>query len=151
MHGCFSMTRRVLFHETDLAGVMHFSNYFRVMEEVEHAWWRSLGLSVHQPAGDVAVSWPRVACRCEYAAPLRFEQEVTLWLRVTEVGEKSLSLTIDFCDGERRLARGKMRAVCCRLEPEGFCAIEIPQEIREQLEAARAASMPADSAKETNG
>jgi len=29
-----------------MAGVVHFSNYFRWMEIVEHAFFRSLGLSV---------------------------------------------------------------------------------------------------------
>ena len=33
----FRMTRRVAFAETDLAGVLHFANYFRYMEEIEHS------------------------------------------------------------------------------------------------------------------
>ena len=42
----FQITRRVEFSETDLAGIMHFSNFFRFMESAEHAFWRSLGFSV---------------------------------------------------------------------------------------------------------
>jgi hypothetical protein len=42
----FSYARRVQFAETDMAGVMHFANYFRLMEEAEHGFWRSLGLNV---------------------------------------------------------------------------------------------------------
>ena len=42
----FSLTRRVQFSETDMAGIMHFSNFFKMMEEVEHAFFRSVGLSV---------------------------------------------------------------------------------------------------------
>ena len=42
----FSISRRVQFAETDMAGVVHFSNYFRWMEEVEHAFFRAVGLSV---------------------------------------------------------------------------------------------------------
>ena len=29
----FQITRRVEFFETDLAGIMHFSNFFRFMED----------------------------------------------------------------------------------------------------------------------
>jgi acyl-CoA thioester hydrolase len=36
--------RRVLFHETDMAGIVHFSNFFKYMEEAEHSFMRSLGL-----------------------------------------------------------------------------------------------------------
>ena len=42
----FSIPRRVQFSETDMAGIAHFSNFFRMMEEVEHAFFRSVGLSV---------------------------------------------------------------------------------------------------------
>ena len=31
----FRQTRRVQFAETDLAGIVHFSNFFRYMEEAE--------------------------------------------------------------------------------------------------------------------
>jgi len=42
----FKLTRRVEFAETDMAGIMHYSNYFRFMETAEHAFFRSLGLSI---------------------------------------------------------------------------------------------------------
>lgn len=33
----FEAIRRVEFSDTDLAGIMHYSNYFRFMETAEHA------------------------------------------------------------------------------------------------------------------
>ncbi len=36
----FSITRRVEFHETDMAGIMHFANYFRWMETCETDFYR---------------------------------------------------------------------------------------------------------------
>jgi len=38
----FKLVRRVEFNETDAAGIVHFSNFFRYMESVEHAFFRSL-------------------------------------------------------------------------------------------------------------
>ena len=58
----FQITRRVEFSETDLAGIMHFSNFFRFMESAEHAFFRSLGFSVArvpQRAGGVPAARPR--------------------------------------------------------------------------------------------
>src|SRR3954462_3407896 len=95
----FTTTHTVQFSETDMAGVVHFSNYFRWMEEVEHAFFRSLGLSVHPVAAAASnplISWPRVSTTCEYLAPARFEDEVTLTLTVTRLGEKSLTYTVEF-------------------------------------------------------
>ena len=47
----FVYTRRVVFYETDLAGVVHFSNYFRYMEEAEHAMWRAAGMRIDASTG----------------------------------------------------------------------------------------------------
>ncbi len=55
----FKAVRRVEFSETDMAGIMHYSNYFRFMETAEHAFFRSLGLSIFR-TGDPPVSWTRV-------------------------------------------------------------------------------------------
>lgn len=130
----FTMQRRVQFSETDMAGVMHFANFFRWMEEVEHAFWRSLGVSVH--ARDALFSWPRVNASCEYAAPIRFEDTVELAIRVASVGRKSINFEIDFRHDGRRVASGRVTTVCCKLDRSGFTAIPIPDEIRRLLEAA---------------
>jgi acyl-CoA thioesterase FadM len=67
----FTVSRRVQFCETDLAGVLHFSNYYRLLEEVECAFWRAQGLSVIGSDGEKTISWPRVSSSCEYYAPAR--------------------------------------------------------------------------------
>lgn len=79
----YKTTRRVEFHETDMAGLMHFSNYFRYMETVEQAFLRSLGFSVFK-SGDPPVSFPRVHAECDYKLPLQFEDEVEIHLLVAE-------------------------------------------------------------------
>ena len=47
----FRYSRRVQFSETDLAGIAHFSAFFRFMEEAEHALWRAAGLSNFSSSG----------------------------------------------------------------------------------------------------
>jgi YbgC/YbaW family acyl-CoA thioester hydrolase len=128
------MTRRVAFSETDLAGVMHFSNYFRWIEDLEHNFWLSLGLSVVLRLPDGAwLSWPRVAVHCEYKSPARFEDEVGLALRLVEVGEKRVDNEADLSIGERRVAQAWWTAVCCRMKDAEFKAISIPDDIRAKL------------------
>lgn len=132
----FQITRRVQFSETDMAGVMHFSNYLRWAEDAEHAFWRSLGMSVHQTQEDgSAISWPRVAVECQYAAPLRFEDEVELRVRVAEIGEKSLRFEIEFVLGRKRVATARTKAACCRVAGGQFRSVEIPPAIRAALAA----------------
>ena len=59
-HACLQ-TRRVQFRETDAAGLVHFSSFFRYMEEAEHALWRAAGLSIHprRRRGRAGRAWPR--------------------------------------------------------------------------------------------
>jgi acyl-CoA thioester hydrolase len=133
----FLMKRRVQFAESDLAGVLHFSNYFRLMEEVECAFWRSLGMSTHTHEGSKYVTWPRASVSCEYFAPVRFEDEVELRLRVTNVGEKSVSYEVEFQCAGRRTAHGRMTAVCCAWGngDTSFEPIPIPEPARSKLAA----------------
>ena len=58
----FRMKRPVEFYDTDMAGIMHFTNFFRFMEAAEHAFHRSLGLSVDWEKAEksLGVGWPRV-------------------------------------------------------------------------------------------
>ena len=132
----YSITHHVHFAETDMAGIVHFSNYFRWMEEVEHAYLRSLGLSVSMLHDGLHLGWPRVSVSCEYFGPVRFEDDVRLTLRVTKVGGKSFSYEVDFALAGKRVALGKSTSVCCSMEgPAGMRAIAIPQSIREKLES----------------
>lgn len=130
----FTISRRVQFADTDMAGVLHFSNYFRYMEEVEHAFWRSLGRSVVTPEGLQTMSWPRVSVSCEYFAPARFEDEVTLLFRLTHIGSRSLSYEVDFLREGQLIAFGKTKAVCCGMKNGAFSAMSIPDTLRSKLQ-----------------
>lgn len=144
MSRSFVVTRSVRFVETDMAGVLHFSNYFRLMEEAEHAFWRSLGLSVMEMDGERTISWPRVAASFEYFAPAHFEDELEIVLTLEKLGERSLSYRVEFrCDG-RRLAVGKTTAVCCAQGEGSFEPAAIPDSIRTKLEAVLAAPAAED-------
>jgi len=130
MSRTFTITRRVQFAETDMAGVMHFSNYFRWMEEVEHAYFRSLGMSVVQERDGAMISWPRVRVSCEYFGPLRFEDEVELRFVITDLSEKSMTFEVEFFRDGKRTARGRAKAVCCQMKDGRFSSIAIPDWLR---------------------
>lgn len=130
---------RVEFAHTDMAGIVHFSNFFRYMEETEHAFLRSLGLSVHDKIDGRVVSWPRVSARCTYRAPLRFGDQFEVHLLVR--GKRSSSIAYEFLfykgDGDP-IAQGAMEVVCASLDPSTgrMTAIPIPPSIGEKIEAA---------------
>ena len=134
----FTLHRRVQFAETDMAGIAHFSNYFRWMEEIEHAFFRSLGMSVIMRHGDGDITWPRVSVSCDYSGPVRFEDELDLRLRVAKVGGKSLVFEVDVMKGGERVALGKMTSVCCTIVDGTMRSVTIPADIRAKLESGKA-------------
>ena len=66
----YRLQRRVQFYETDTAGIVHFSWFYRYMEEAEYALWRAADLSIAPP--DAEVGFPRVAASFDFHKPLRF-------------------------------------------------------------------------------
>jgi YbgC/YbaW family acyl-CoA thioester hydrolase len=135
MSAPFRVSRRVDFADTDMAGIIHFSNYFRYMEFAEVAFLRSLGLSVAMAWGEEHLGFPRVSATCDFLRPIRFEDVVDIDVRVERVGSKSVTYSFEFTHKGETVARGKVSAVCCRVKPgvRGIESMEIPEGIRARL------------------
>lgn len=138
----FKQSRRVQFAETDLAGIVHFSNFFRYMEEAEHAFYRSLGYSVHDMPGDAPgsrVGWPRVHASCDFKLPLRFEEEFVVHLMIEELRDKTIVYQAGFLREatDQLVAVGRMIVVCVEFGEGGAMqSVAIPSRLREQIAAA---------------
>jgi len=137
----FRHRMRVAFADTDMAGIVHFSRFFYYMEVTEHAFLRSVGLSVHLETEGRVVSWPRGHVECTYKAPLRFEDEFDVHLLVREM--KRSSITYDFrflLDGENLVSEGSATTICAAVDRATgrMSAIAIPQPFLECVEVAPA-------------
>jgi acyl-CoA thioester hydrolase len=131
----FTYTRRVQFSDTDMAGIVHFANFYRFMEEAEHEMFRSLGIRIveHQPDGTV-VGWPRVRCSCSFEAPAYYDDLVEVDVTISRVGVKSLTMSFVFRRGQTRLATGDLKTVFCRFKGAGeFESIAIPATYTDRL------------------
>jgi YbgC/YbaW family acyl-CoA thioester hydrolase len=129
------LTRRVQFHETDAAGVVHFSRYFVYVEEAEHGLWRSAGLSIHPRQADVG--WPRVHASFDYHRALRFEDEFEAWIRIVAIDEKTISYVCTLSRGDTRIATGRLTIACATRQPnQPMRAAPIPPEVLSRLAVA---------------
>jgi YbgC/YbaW family acyl-CoA thioester hydrolase len=133
----FTCRFRVQFADTDMAGIMHFANFFRYMEETEHAFLRSLDLSVNVVHEGIHVTWPRVHAECDYKSPLRFEDEFDVVLTIREKREKALIFDFSFLKAvsDTEVATGSITAVCVTHDKSAgtMKAIPIPTFIAERL------------------
>jgi acyl-CoA thioester hydrolase len=120
----FAITRRVEFHETDAAGLMHFSNFYRWMEVCEHEWFRALKIPMMTvtPEG-VRLGWPRRETTCSFLRPLRCGDVVRITGSIAELG--TTHATYDFVFEKDRagrwteVARGRMTTVHVRQDSAG--------------------------------
>src|SRR5262249_46451380 len=126
--------RRVEFADTDMAGIVHFANFFRFMESAEVDFLHSRGLSVAMDWEGQKVGFPRVAASCDYLRPVRFEDVLEVTVTLARLGTKSVTYAFEFFKDGEPVARGRVSAVCCRVLPDhGIEAIAIPDSIRERL------------------
>ena len=124
----FTHKRRVQFYETDAAGIVHFSWFFRYMEEAEHALWREAGLSIHPEQS--AIGWPRVGASCEFHRALKFEQEFEVTIRVTEITKRTMSYACEMTQDGQRIATGTLKIACVSKFPDGTMkSVEIPEDM----------------------
>ena len=137
----YRITRDVEFSDTDMAGIMHFSNFFRFMEAAEHGFFRSLGLSIHTTDPE-PLGWPRVHADCDFRYPLKFEDSVEIRLLVREKREKSIVYSFVFWklndDPPREVARGTLAVACVRRDQATgrLSAVPIPPAIAGKIEVA---------------
>ena len=133
----FTLTRQVEFAETDMAGIMHFANFFLWMESCETAFYRSLGLPLISFVPGQIVGWPRVNVSCTYRAPLRFNDTVEVKLFVKKLSTRSVTYVFQFRQGAVLAAQGEVTAVCVGADDKGGMVSQpIPPEIRAKLQEA---------------
>lgn len=131
----FRTTRLVEFHDTDMAGIMHFASFFHYMESAEHEFIRSLGFSVHSRIDGQLLSFPRVSVSCDYQSPARSEDLLEIAILVSRIGTKSITYVFEVTHDGREVANGQITCVCCRIEPgQQIASVPIPQELVEKMQ-----------------
>ena len=131
----FHTSRRMEFADTDMAGLVHFANFFRFMEAAEVEFLKARGLSVAMEHGGERIGFPRVSASCDYLQPARFEDVLDIAVKLCKVGRKSISYRFEFSKNGELVARGQICAVCCRVRAgHAIESIEIPTDIRHRLE-----------------
>ena len=86
----FKTSFRVSWVDTDAAGIVHFSNYFKYFEKAEEELYRILNFNFESVAEKYGVILPRVEAWCRYKSPLRFNDPVEIEVSIKEIKEKAI-------------------------------------------------------------
>jgi YbgC/YbaW family acyl-CoA thioester hydrolase len=116
-----------------MAGIAHFSKFFLWMEQAEHDFLESLGLSVVVDRDGERFGLPRVNASCDYLSPARYRDVLSIAVSVEEAGRSSIRYGFRFSLGDRPVAKGVITVCFCAMTPQGISARPIPDWFRQRL------------------
>ena len=99
----FAHRQRVRFGETDLQGVVYYANYLLFAEVGRVAYLRALGIDYGRDLLGQGVDFTIGEATVRYQAPLRFDDEYDIRVRVGEIRNSSwvFEYAFDRADGQR--------------------------------------------------
>ena len=116
--------------------MVHFSMFFRYMEESEHALWRAAGLNIWESGENL--SWPRISATFNFKAPLKFQDEFDVHTEMGSVTRSTIQWNHTIKRGDVIAGTGSVTAVCVTKNPDGTMkSAEIRAELISQLRQAR--------------
>jgi acyl-CoA thioester hydrolase len=86
----FKQIFRVSWSETDAAGIVHFSNYFRYFERAEELFYNEIGMGFERLIRDYEIKLPRIEASCRYLSVCRYNDNVEVSLQITQLDDKKL-------------------------------------------------------------
>ena len=132
----FAHRQRVRFGETDLQGVVYYANYLVYAEVGRVAYMRHLGILYERDLIARGVDFTIGEAMVRYRAPLRFDDEFDIKVRVGEIRHSSWAFeyAIERADG---LHCADMTTVQVMIDHATFRATRIPEDLRATLEGAK--------------
>jgi len=134
----FAHRQRVRFGETDLQGVVYYANYLLFAEVGRVAYLRELGIDYGRDLIGQGVDFTIGEATVRYQAPLRFDDEYDIRVRMGEIRNSSwvFEYAFDRADGLRCAIGSTVQVI---LDHATGKAERIPKHLRDVLELAKAA------------
>lgn len=128
----FKQVFRVRWVDTDVAGVMHFTNFLRYFEACEEEFYRSIFLPFNTIREKYGILLPRIEVHCQYKAACRFDDFIEVTMKVREIAEKTV--TYDFqtvrLHDQKLAAKGSI--ICIAVNAE-WKAVPLPADLTKSL------------------
>lgn len=116
----YETRRRIEFADTDMAGISHFTNFFRLMEEAEHEFLRSLGLDVVLIDQRGKLGFPKLLAHCEFKQPALYGDELHILVTAEIRDGKTIKYAFEMLRDDRAIATGQIHVACCRFPSDSL-------------------------------
>ena len=118
----------VRFSDVDVYGHVNNVKYFEYLQEARIRWMAAVTRGMEVPPIHIVVAQTDV----DYRRPILLRQEpYELWTSLGRLGDRSLTLDSEICDGDDVLARARVTTVFFDLEAQR--SVSPPAQLRERL------------------
>jgi len=130
---------RVIYGDTDLAGIVYYANYLRFFEAGRNEHLRACGLRYRDFEETFQLRLPVAEATVSYRSPARYDDLVVVETTIAEVGRASARFEYRLVRGEEVLATGHTVHACVDLEGR---IRRMPKELVDRLAAPAAMASP---------
>jgi acyl-CoA thioester hydrolase len=128
---------RVMWPDTDPAGIVWFGVFFRYFEYAEEELYRRLGKDRTALLRDHGVFMPRTSLQARFRSPARLGNEIAVGVGVSEIGASRIGFAFDIHErGTERLICDASYRVAC-VDAQTFAPRPMPETIVALLMQAR--------------
>ena len=131
---------RVIWPDTDPAGIVWFGVFFRYFEHAEEDLFRRLGRDRTRVINDLQIFMPRTSLQSRFRSPAKLGDELSVGVGVAEMTERRVGYAFDIRERgtDRLICEASYRVAC--VDAATFAVRPFPREIVELLTPARTTS-----------
>ncbi len=136
----FTFPVRIYYEDTDVGGVVYYSNYLKFLERCRTEWLRSIGHEQATLMLDPGIAFVVRTVSLEYLKPARLDEMLSISLEVEKITKSQLFFrqhirraNADTASGWDELINAKIQIVCVNAALMKITSI--PPLLRTQLEA----------------
>lgn len=134
---------RVRYNETDQQGVVFFGNYAIYCDTALSEFLRWAGHDYKNQERETGTDFHIVKSTIEYLAPLRYDDEIEVGVRIARLGEKSITWTAAIFVKGASEPVSTAEIIWVNADQTSGKSAAIPETLRGQLEAKTPANEPA--------
>jgi YbgC/YbaW family acyl-CoA thioester hydrolase len=101
-----SIPLRVMWADTDPAGIVWFGVFFRYFENAEEELFRRLGTDRTAVLHSLGIFMPRTALQSRFRSPAKLGDEITVGVGIASISERRIEYAFDITE------RGSGRFIC---------------------------------------
>jgi len=120
---------RVMWPDTDPAGIVWFGVFCRYFENAEEELFRALGHDRTALLKRLQIFMPRTSLTCSFRSPARLGDEISVGVAVGEINDRRVTYTFDVRERatDRLICEASYRVAC--VDAASFAARQFPPEI----------------------